>query len=170
MLGAGFADIGRPVVAVLVIVVVLVLVIAAVVFPARLERVLTRLTWWRTETEPAATAAGPGVLWVDDRPEHNARLLNGLREQGVPVDVARSTSEAVERLGERVYTIIVADMSRADHPVDELRPLEQASGTIPVVVFSRYASTSDAYRERDVAVVSSEAEIREWLRSVDLLP
>src|SRR3954471_3583853 len=165
MLGAGFADIGRPVVAVLVSVVVLALVVAAVAFPARLERVLQRLTWWREETEldaeaGAATAAA-GVLWVDDRPEHNARLLNGLREQGVPVDVAGTTAEAVERLGERVYTIIVADMSRADHPGDDLRPLEQASGTTPVVVFSRYASTSDAYRERDVAVVSSEAEIRE---------
>jgi CheY-like chemotaxis protein len=169
MLGAGFADIGRPVVAVLVIVVVLVLVIAAVVFPARLERVLTRLTWWREEAGPA-TAAVAGVLWVDDRPEHNARLLNGLREQGVPVEVARTMAEAVERLGERAYTIIVADMSRADHPGDDLRPLEQASGTIPVVVFSRYASTADAYRERDVTAVSSEAEIREWLRSVDLLP
>jgi len=170
MLGAGFADIGRPVGAVLVSVLVLALVVAAVAFPARLERVLQRLTWWRGKTEPDAAKAAAGVLWVDDRPEHNARLLNGLREQGVPVDVAGTTAEAVERLGERVYTIIVADMSRADHPDDDLRPLEQASGATPVVVFSRYASTSEAYRERDVAVVSSEAEIRDWLRSVDLLP
>ena len=86
------------------------------------------------------------------------------------VDVACSSAEALARLGERGYTIIVSDMSRVDSPDEGLRLLEQASGSTQVVVFSRYASTVETYRDRGVAVVSSEAEFRDWLRSVDLLP
>jgi CheY-like chemotaxis protein len=167
MLAEGFADI-NPVVNVLLIVAVLALVIAAMVFLGPMERFATRLTRGRARRGTDTSAAG--VLWVDDRPEHNARLLDGLREQGVRVDVARSPADALARLGERDYTIIVSDMSRVDNPDEGLRQLEQASGTTQVVVFSRYASTVETYRDRGVAVVSSEAEIRDWLRSVDLLP
>ena len=77
MLAEGFADI-NPVVNVLLIVAALALVIAAVVFLGPMERFATRLT--RSRARRGTDTSAAGVLWVDDRPEHNARLLDGLRE------------------------------------------------------------------------------------------
>jgi ActR/RegA family two-component response regulator len=165
MLAEGFAD-AHPVVTVLVVGVVFVLVLAVVVFLRPIERFLNRTHG----KKPPPTA---GLLWVDDRPEHNARLLNGLREQGVPVDVVQTTSEAVVRLNECAYAIVVSDVSRVEEVSDtDLRLLEQVGVTTPVVIFSRYESTSAAYRalsDGTVVVVSTEAEIRDRLRAVDLL-
>lgn len=168
MVAQGFAD-NNLVAYVLLIVAALAVVVAAVVFLGPVERFFGRLSRKRAHGGTDNPSAA-GVLWVDDRPEHNARLLNGLREQGVRVDVACNASDALTHLGAGDYAIIVSDMSRVDHPGEGLQQLEQASGTTPVVVFSRYTSTLETYRDRDVAVVSSEAEIKDWLRSVDLLP
>jgi CheY-like chemotaxis protein len=164
MLVAPFAD-DHPVATVLLIAAVLALVTAAVVFQRPIERFVNRVT---KRGSPRGTSSPAGVLWVDDRPDHNARLLDSLRDQGVRVDVAPNVSDALARLGEREYAIVVSDVSRIDDGEAGLRQLDEASGRVPVVVFSRYVSTSEAYRDR--AVVSSEAEIKDWLRAVDLLP
>lgn len=165
MLAAPLAD-AHPVATVSIIAVVLVLVAAAVVFQRRIERAINNR---RVKPGPTAAAPSPaGVLWVDDRPDHNARLLDSLRDQGVRVDVAPTVSDAVVRLSQREYAIIVSDVSRVEDGEADLRELDEASGRVPVVVFSRYASSSKAYRDR--AVVRSEAEIKDWLRAVDLLP
>jgi CheY-like chemotaxis protein len=164
MLVAPFAD-AHPVVTVLLIAAVLALVIGAVVFQKPIERFVGRLT--RRDT-PRSKSSPAGVLWVDDRPDHNARLLNSLREQGVRVDVAAGVSEALACLREHEFAIVVSDVSRVEDGEAALRQLDKASGRVPVVVFSRYVSASEVYRDR--AVVSSEAEIQDWLRAVDLLP
>ena len=163
MLVAPFAD-AHPVATVLLIAAVLALVTAAVVFQRPIERFFNRLT---RRGSPRTTSQA-GVLWVDDRPDHNARLLDSLRDQGVRVDVAASVGDALARLREHEYAIVVSDVSRVEDGEAGLRQLDEASGRVPVVVFSRYVSTSEAYRDR--AVVSSEAEIKDWLRAVDLLP
>lgn len=166
-----FAD-AQPVVNVLLIVVVLGLVAAVLVFRGPVERFLGRLTRRQMHEDTGAPPAA-GVLWVDDRPEHNARLLDGLREQGVPVDVTGSTNEALTHLGEKKYAIVVSDMSRVED--DELvvdagqRLMAKAGDSTPVVIFSRYTS-SDYPDSGAVTVVSSEAEIQDWLRTVNLLP
>jgi CheY-like chemotaxis protein len=164
-----FAD-AQPVVNVLLIALVLGLVAAVLVFRGPVERFLNRLT---RRQVPEDTPPAAGVLWVDDRPEHNARLLNGLREQGVPVDVAGTTNEALVHLGERKYAIVVSDMSRVEDGEQMVEAgqllLAKAGDSTPVVIFSRYASVE--YPDSGaVAVVSSEAEIKEWLRTVNLLP
>lgn len=164
MLVAPLAD-AHPVAKVLVIAAVLAVVIAAVVFQRPIERFANRVT---RRGSPRGQSSSAGVLWVDDRPDHNARLLDGLRDQGVRVDVAPSVAEALVRLRECEYAIVVTDVSRVEDGHAGLRELDGASGRVPVVVFSRYESTSQVYRDR--AVVSSEGEIRDWLRAVDLLP
>ena len=166
-----FAD-AQPVVNVLLIVVVLGLVATVLVFRGPVERFLNRLTR-RQEHEDTDPTPAAGVLWVDDRPEHNARLLNGLREQGVPVDVTGTPNEALVHLGMRKYAIVVSDMSRVEdgeHAVEVGQLLlAKAGDSTPVVIFSRYASV-DYPDSGAVTVVSSEAEIKEWLRTVNLLP
>lgn len=164
MLVAPFAD-AHPVATALLIAAVLALVTAAVVFQKPIERFVNRMT---KRGSPRRQSPPAGVLWVDDRPDHNARLLDSLRDQGVRVDVAMTVSDAVARLGEHEYAIVVSDVSRVEDGDAGLRQLDEASDRVPVVVFSRYVSASEAYRDR--AVVSSEAEIKDWLRAVDLLP
>ncbi|TDV46842.1 response regulator [Actinophytocola oryzae] len=163
MLAKDFAD-SHPVITALLIVVALALVAVAVLFQQPIERLLDRLLRAPCEDGPPSS----GALWVDDRPDHNARLLNSLRGQGVRLDVACSTAEAVDRLREHTYAIIVSDMSRIEDGDTVLRELERASRQAPVVIFSPFTETSELYSDR--AVVSSEAEIKEWLRAVHLLP
>jgi ActR/RegA family two-component response regulator len=158
MLAEVFAE-AHPVADVLLMVAVVLLVGAVVVFLRPIERYLNKN---RGKAPPPAA----GVLWIDDRPEHNARLLNGLRSRAVPVDVVQTTGEALTCLVERAYAIVVLDLSRVEEVADaDLRQVEDASGTTPVVVFSRYRTLVDS----EVTVVSSEAEIMEWLREVNLL-
>jgi CheY-like chemotaxis protein len=165
-----FAD-AQPVVNVLLMVIVLGLVAAVLVFRGPVEQFLNRRTRRQVRADPAPAA---GVLWVDDRPEHNARLLNGLREQGVPVDVAGTTNEALAHLGTRKYAIVVSDMSRVEDGESVVdagrRLLAKAGDSIPVVIFNRYPSAPASHQDGEVTVVSSEAEIKEWLRTVNLLP
>jgi CheY-like chemotaxis protein len=182
MLAERFTD-ANPVANVFLMVAVLVVVAALVAFRGPIERFLERTRRsTRGPAVPAPRSPHPpdtGVLWVDDRPEHNARLLNGLRDRGVRLDVVRTVTEALSHLGQREYAIIVSDMSRVEDGTTTtgdggLRLVEEASGPTPVVIFSRYAASTRTYRDHEldggaVAVVSSEAEIRSWLRAVDVL-
>jgi DNA-binding NarL/FixJ family response regulator len=97
----------------------------------------------------------------------------------VPIDVVHSTSEALAALDERHYAIVLSDLSRVEdgEPVPDagLRLLAQMAPETPLVIYSKFESLPTAYRDRAldegaVAVVSSSAEVWEWLRAVDLLP
>lgn len=98
------------------------------------------------ELPPVQAPTGPepfAVLWVAERPENHALLVEQLRDNGVRVTVIASTSEAVAEVSERPYRLIVSDMSRKEdgrHRVDAglslLRELRDLGVDIPVVVFS----------------------------------
>lgn len=164
----------------------IVLVIALlVVFARPLTRALLSLDLWFmrargvADPEPEEEPPGPGLLWVDDRPDDNHRLRGDLERKGVPIDVVRSTSEALAALEERHYALVLSDLSRVEDgknvPDAGLRLLAQMAPETPVVIYSKFESLPTAYRDRAleegaVAVVSSVDEVWEWLRAVDLLP
>jgi CheY-like chemotaxis protein len=85
--------------------------------------------------------ADKSLLWVDDRPENNAVLIDELKGLGTLVVTARSTDEARAMLGRRGYDFIVTDMKRgdADEAGLELLQLVRAEGgphqATPVFVF-----------------------------------
>ncbi len=184
MLAADYFD-EHPVVNAMILFGIVLTVVVVAVFHRPVGRALHAVVLWFmraqgvADPEPDVAPAAAGVLWVDDRPEQNARLLGRLARDGVPVDMARGTDEALACLEERNYAIILSDMSRVedDNTVLDagLRLLARADSEIPFVIFSKYESVSTAFRDRAldegaVAVVSGEDEVLEWLRAVDLIP
>jgi CheY-like chemotaxis protein len=68
---------------------------------------------------------GAGVLWVDDNPENNAYEMKLLRSLGIRIDVAESTSQALQFLGETKYDAVISDMARDGTPDAGLRFLTE---------------------------------------------
>lgn len=53
------------------------------------------------------------ILWVDDKPEGNAREIEALDLAGLTVDTVRSNEEAARRVSGREYDLVVSDIGRA---------------------------------------------------------
>ena len=62
--------------------------------------------------DPPPGAAAAAVLWVDDRPENNALLIDQLMTDGVQVDVARTTEEGLALASRPGYGAVITDMGR----------------------------------------------------------
>jgi CheY-like chemotaxis protein len=84
------------------------------------------------------------VLWVDDRPGNNAYEIAALKGRGVQVDLATSTTQALEILRrEPNYDALVTDMGRVEEGENVrtagltlLRELKDRGYEIPVVVYA----------------------------------
>lgn len=82
---------------------------------------------------------GGKVLWVDDRPEGNAPLVELFRAAGMHIDLAPSTEEAVPLFRRRPYDVIISDLDREGDPqagVKMLRILEQYNVSVPVLIYA----------------------------------
>jgi CheY-like chemotaxis protein len=126
-------------------------------------------------------AAGPparraSVLWVDDRPENNALLIDQLMSDGVQVETARTTAEGLALATRNDYGAVITDMGRLEdgrqHPqagLDLVRQLRAEGVRTPVLMFT----SSRTVRERgeDVraagaqAVTSSGVDLVGFLRA-----
>lgn len=98
---------------------------------------------WAMEA-PDTRPKPAGVLWVDDHPAHNALLVDHLERQGVVVDTARSTKEALQKLTGQRYQLIVSDMERVESgkPVPNaglelIRTVRTFDRDTPVVIYGR---------------------------------
>lgn len=97
------------------------------------------------DSGPVPVPSGPdpyAVLWVAERPETHALLVEQLRDNGVRVTVTATTSEAVAELSERPYRLVVSDMSRKedgsripDAGLVLLRELRDLGVDTPVILF-----------------------------------
>lgn len=56
------------------------------------------------------------ILWVDDNPENNVHEREALRTLGSNTDVAISTEQGMAALRNKVYDLVVSDMSRGGTP------------------------------------------------------
>ncbi|GAA4314812.1 hypothetical protein GCM10023086_36280 [Streptomyces venetus] len=82
---------------------------------------------------------GGKLLWVDDRPESNAPLVELFRTAGMHVDVTLSTEEATPLFRRRPYDIIVSDIDRdgdRQAGIKMLRLLEQYKIDVPVLIYT----------------------------------
>lgn len=83
--------------------------------------------------------AGSTVLWVDDRPKNNVYERQALEALGVSFVLARSTDEALERIGRQRFDAIISDMGR---PPDQqagytlLDQLRAAGNNTPFVIYA----------------------------------
>jgi CheY-like chemotaxis protein len=70
---------------------------------------------------------GTRILWVDDRPNNNRFERQALRALGIEIDISTSTEDALEKVRNRSYDLIISDMGRPPDPragytlLDQLR-------------------------------------------------
>jgi CheY-like chemotaxis protein len=125
-------------------------------------------------------SSGTGVLWVDDHPENNAILADSLLRDGVRIDTALSTDEALARLRRHRYAAVISDMGRAEDGADVpdagLRLLDAVRRTQPALPFVIYCGERSAltYRDRALAagataITASPAEVVTQLQRLHLV-
>ena len=131
--------------------------------------------------EPEVRPDAPrSVLWVDDQPENNALFIDQLQTDGVTVDLARATSEGMERLGRRTYGAVVTDMGRAeggehrpDAGLDLVRRVRATGDTTPVLVFTSPRAVrvrgQDAREAGAQDITSSGTGLLAFLRSAGVV-
>jgi len=90
--------------------------------------------------------AKPRILVVDD--EENQALLyeQELTDEGYEVDIANSGKEAISKVEQSKYNLVVLDIGMPD--MDGLEVLEQLLGidnTLPVILNSAYPSYKDNF-------------------------
>lgn len=97
---------------------------------ARLESVAKRFEDARPKM------AGLRVLWVDDEPAGNVAERRMLRQLGVVVQTALTSTEAIDHLGRDDYDLVLTDIRRADPDdsgVDMARRIRALGFTTPIV-------------------------------------
>lgn len=112
---------------------------------------------------PSASAAPAAstqrILWVDDHPKNNSFLIAALEERGVRVDTALSTDEALARLGQQPYDVVISDMQRPESAkagIDLARQVQARALQVPVYIF---CGPGAARSLRDEALAAGVAEI-----------
>lgn len=137
----------------------------------------------RAELPPVKAPSGPdpfAVLWVTDRAESHALLVEQLRDNGVRVTLGSTTAEVVAAVSKRGYRVIVSDMARkedghwrSDAGLGLLRELRDLGVDIPVIVFGTpraAAQHADQARQLGaIAVTSSAYEMFRHFQNLGLL-
>jgi two-component system OmpR family response regulator len=95
------------------------------------------------------------VLVVDDEAAIRALVAKIVERAGYPVDTARDGAEAIEKVGETEYAVIVLDLMMPN--IDGyglIRHLKARGGNRPAIIVVS-AGDSAAFRQLDGAVVHS---------------
>jgi CheY-like chemotaxis protein len=58
------------------------------------------------------------ILWVDDFPSNNAFLIEKFRADGVEVEISTSTEEALQKLRQRDFDVLISDLGRIENGRD----------------------------------------------------
>lgn len=112
-----------------------------------------------TSTTVAATSPPPillpgAILWVDDIPSNNAFMIADFMDQGIKVDQALSTDDAMRLLASKGtgYGMIISDLGRtengryvADAGAQLARQVRDMGSTAPLIIYA----SARAVRERD---------------------
>jgi class 3 adenylate cyclase len=80
----------------------------------------------------------PEILWVDDFPQNNIAIQSMLLKAGFKVELVLNTSDAIQKLALRSYTLVISDMGRDGNPtagIDLLEWLQQQPGSPPAIIF-----------------------------------
>ncbi|WP_437851743.1 TIR domain-containing protein [Sorangium sp. So ce363] len=115
------------------------------------------------------------VLWVDDYPTNNERLIKSYRILGVYFDLVIDNDQAIERLQTSNYDLVITDMkheSDKEAGLQLLRWLRKLPSPPPAIVFSGIGPGDYRYDEalNDGAIVVTnsspilELKIKELLR------
>ena len=87
------------------------------------------------------------ILVVDDEPSQRELLQMVLAEEGYSVEAASSGEEAVERVEERFYNLVIMDLKMGGiGGIEALKEIKRISPTIQVLIVTAYASVDSAVK------------------------
>jgi CheY-like chemotaxis protein len=125
-----------------------------------------------------------GILWVDDNPANNEVFIEEYRSRGIHFDLALSTDQALQFLGEnpRVYVLIISDMNRGaknDAGLELLSEIRTRWRFAPPVLIYCSGRSAQAFGDKAkelgaVEVTTSVKEVSLWIenaissRSIDV--
>lgn len=72
-----------------------------------------------SKRQATASRGQARVLWVDDHPENNEYERQAMSALGILIDLAKSTTEALELLRKRSYDLIISDLGRKSSAEDD---------------------------------------------------
>ncbi|ASU77897.1 hypothetical protein CDG81_05735 [Actinopolyspora erythraea] len=124
---------------------------------------------------PVQAPVGPepfAVLWVTDRAQSHALLVEQLRNNGVRVTITATTSDAVAEVSKRPYRLVVSDMARkedgrwtTDAGLALLRELRDLGVEIPVIIFgTQHGQLQHANQARQLGAVATTSSAYEMFR------
>ena len=115
------------------------------------------------------------VLWVDDNPENNAFEIERLTDWGFEVVLAKSTTEAMLKLANETFSLVLSDLGRREDGIYRskagmllLRSMREAGYQQPFLAY-----TSDKNIEQNDAEVreaggdgatASQVDLLSWVR------
>lgn len=94
------------------------------------------------------------VLWVDDNPKAISYLLEALRDLGMKVDEAMSTTEGMDLFSTRLYDFVISDMRRQEGRnlnqtagLEFLKKVREKSPRVPFILFTGDGSIKEHGKE-----------------------
>jgi CheY-like chemotaxis protein len=87
----------------------------------------------------ARRAEGALVLWVDDRPDNNIHEREALEAMGIGIVLATSTEEALEKVKQHRFEVIISDMGRpndSEAGYTLLDRLRAAGNRTPYIIYA----------------------------------
>jgi len=113
----------------------------------------------RVPAPPLPLRSSKRLLWVDDKPKNNSYLISTLKDRGAEIDTARSSEEALQRLREAPYDIVISDMARPEGDqagISLVQTMRKRGIDVPVYV---YCSAWAAEHLRESALKAGAAGI-----------
>jgi DNA-binding NtrC family response regulator len=88
----------------------------------------------------------PSILIVDDEQGQRAVLRRILKREGYEVETANNRSDALEKMGKRMFDVVVSDMRMTSQMEgrDLLREIKQQDPDLPVLIMTAFAEINDA--------------------------
>ena len=86
------------------------------------------------------------ILIVDDEQGQRAVLRRILKREGYEVETANNRSDALEKMGKRMFDVVVSDMRMTSQMEgrDLLREIKQKDPDVPVLIMTAFAEINDA--------------------------
>lgn len=90
------------------------------------------------------------VLWVDDRPDNNINERRAFEALGLTFTLALSTDEALNRLSDQRFSVVISDMGREEGPREGYILLDALRATGSRIPFFIYAGSNAPEHKREV--------------------
>lgn len=101
---------------------------------------------------------GSRILWVDDRPDNNRFERQALEAYGISIDLSTSTEDALEKIRQRSYDLIISDMGRPPDAragytlLDQLRKIGDKT---PYVIYAGSRAPENVQEARQHGAIGS---------------